>query len=77
MDESLSRLRPVIVFEEISHVVGSRKGVFITKRDSKSLSNTINYIIKNYESIQNKIKENILPTKSNFLQQMSKAINKS
>ena len=77
LDESLSRLRPVIIFEEISHVIGNRKGIFVTKRNSKSLSNTINYVIKNYESIQNKIKENVLPTKSNFLQQMSNLITES
>ena len=70
LDESLARRRPVIVFEDISHVIGNRKGVFISKRDAISLSKTINYIMSNYQSIQEKIMENILPTKANFLKQM-------
>ena len=36
LDEALARLRPVIVFEEISHVKRDRSGVFVCKRD-KSL----------------------------------------
>ena len=74
LDESLSRLRPVIVFEEISHVVGSRKGVFVSKRDFLSLSKTISYIMDNYHSIQKEMTENVLPTKENFLKEMSSII---
>ena len=70
IDESLSRLRPVIVFEEISHIIGSREGIFVTKRDSISLGNTINHIILNYNLIEKKIAQNILPTKEKFLKQM-------
>ena len=70
LDESLARRRPVIVFEDISHVIGDRKGVFVSKRDAISLSKTINYIMSNYQSIQEKIMENVLPTKANFLKQM-------
>ena len=32
VDESLARKRPVIIFEEISHVIKGRKGVFVAKR---------------------------------------------
>ena len=74
LDESLSRLRPVIVFEEISHVVGDRKGVFVSKRNFLSLSKTISYIVDNYHSIQNEMTQNVLPTKENFLKQMSSII---
>ena len=70
LDESLARRRPVIVFEDISHVIGDRKGVFVSKRDAISLSKTINYIMNNYQSIQEKIMENALPTKANFLKEM-------
>ena len=70
LDESLSRLRPVIVFEEISHVIGDREGVFISKRDSVSLSNTINHIMSNYQAIEKKITQNKLPTKEKFLNQL-------
>jgi len=74
LDESLSRLRPVIVFEEISHVIGNRKGIFVSKRNPISLSKTISHIMTNYYSIEKKIMQNILPTKNNFLKQMSNII---
>ena len=34
--ESLARNRPVIIFEEIEHVIGDKKGIFISKRDQTS-----------------------------------------
>ena len=74
LDEALARQRPVIIFEEISHVIGNKKGIFVSKRDSISLSNTINHIISNYQSIQEKIMQNILPTKASFLKQMTNII---
>ena len=45
--ESLARCRPVIIFEEISHVVLSKKGIFIAKRNSESLLEKIEYIQSN------------------------------
>ena len=63
-----------IVFDEISHVIRERKGIFVSKRDSISLSKTISYIISNYNSIQEKIMQNVLPTKENFLKQLSNII---
>ena len=77
LDEALSRLRPVIIFEEISHVVGNRKGIFICKRNLISLINTINYIMKNYSLIQNEIKKNTLPTKENFIEEISNILRNS
>ena len=74
LDESLARLRPVIVFNEISHVIGNRKGVFVCKRDSNSLSTLIKYIIKNYNSIQKDMMTNNLPDKISFLDQVSNII---
>ena len=74
LDESLSRLRPVIVFEEISHVIGDRKGIFVSKRNPISLSKTISHIMANYYTIEKKIMQNVLPTKDNFLKQMSNII---
>ena len=29
--EALARRRPVIVFEEIEHVIGDKKGIFVAK----------------------------------------------
>lgn len=72
--EALSRLRPVIIFEEIKHVIENRKGIFVAKRDTKSLRETISYIKNNYNTIYNEMKLNILPTKKNFIRNLSLAI---
>ena len=75
VDESLSRGRPVIVFKEISDIVfENRKGVFVSNRDSASLEKTINHIMKNYESISDLISKNNLPTKKNFIKELSSTI---
>tara|TARA_Y100000590_G_scaffold381825_1_gene451331 strand:+ start:20770 stop:21783 length:1014 start_codon:yes stop_codon:yes gene_type:complete len=71
IDESLARARPVIIFEEIKHIIQNRKGIFISKRDAKSLIETINFIMKNYLSIQESMASNKLPTKKEFILQMS------
>ena len=76
IDESISRLRPVIIFKEISHIIGYRKGVYISKRDEASFLKKINFIIKNYNSIQKKMRQNVLPTKEIFLKEMAHAIRK-
>jgi len=66
ISESLARLRPVIIFEEIKYVVNEREGIFICKRDEKSLIDTITFILKNYNDIQKKIEKNYFYTKENF-----------
>ena len=71
LDESLARARPVIIFEEISHVVQNRKGVFISRRDSQSLTETIKFIMGNYLSIQDSMSKNILPMKKDFISQIT------
>ena len=65
--ESLSRLRPVIIFKDIEHVVGNKKGIFVVNRDYRSLVEKIRYIKENYKNIQQEIKKNKLPTKEEFL----------
>ena len=77
LDESLSRLRPVIIFPEISHVKRNREGIFISERKVESLSKNIKYIINQYETIQNKMKNNKLPTKKNFLKEISEIVSKN
>ena len=72
--ESLARLRPAIVFKEIDHVLGNKKGIFVVNRDAKSLIEKIRYIESNYENIQREMKENKLPLKEKFLKQMEKSI---
>ena len=74
VDESLARKRPVIIFEEISYVVNNKKGIFITKRNSNSLNNTIRFILENYDQIQEEMSRNLLPTKKSMLQQISDII---
>lgn len=72
--ESLARKRPVIIFEEIKHVIGNKKGIFVSKRNYKSLLITINNIKDNYLDIQEKMKQNNLPTKKEFIKKMGNII---
>ncbi len=74
--EALARLRPVIIFSEISHVIGEKKGIFIASRNSKSFFNMVHYIKNNYENIQREMKNNKLPTQDMFIDEMSKLIAK-
>lgn len=73
--ESLVRQRPVIVFEEIEHVLQKYEGVFVCKRDHNHLLNLIKFIDKNYEKILEKMKKNRYPTKENFFKQLNKILN--
>ena len=75
LDESLARLRPIIIFKDIEHVINNKKGIFVSQRDPSSLKNTINYIIQNYMKIQKEMSKNILPTKKNFISEMAKILN--
>jgi glycosyltransferase involved in cell wall biosynthesis len=74
IDEALSRLKPVIIFNDIKHVVKDRLGVFSTERDSAKLKETIYFIISNYHEICNDIKKNTLTTKENFLNNLADII---
>ena len=73
--ESLVRQRPVVVFEEIEHVLQKYEGVFVCKRDHNHLLNLIKFIDKNYEKILEKMKKNRYPTKENFFKQLNKILN--
>lgn len=74
IDESLARVRPVIIFEEISYVINNKKGIFVCKRNAESLKKTTDYILSNYEKIQRDIRVNKLPTKKSMLKQISDII---
>ena len=74
LDESLARLRPIVIFPEISHVKRNREGVFLTRRNSLFLENKLKYIIKNYNKIQKKMIKNKLPTKENFINHLKNII---
>ena len=75
--ESLSRLRPVIIFNEIDHVIQSRAGIFISNRNHEGLKKTIRHIDENYENIQELMKKNKLPTFDNFIDNLSEIILKN
>jgi glycosyltransferase involved in cell wall biosynthesis len=75
LDESLARMRPVIIFEEISHIIQDRYGIFISKRNTKSLLEVIGFILSNYSGILAKMEKNQLPTKQKFILQMVQILN--
>ena len=74
VDEALSRKRPVIIFEDIAYIVRNKIGIFVSKRDVNSFSETTKYILNNYHEIQKKIEKNVLPTKKNMIKQISDII---
>ena len=67
--EALARKRPVIIFEEIKHVIGDKKGIFVSKRNLKSLVETIDHIKKNYKEIVEQMNQNELPTNKDFIKE--------
>ena len=72
--EALARRRPVVIFEEIKHVIGDKKGIFVSKRNYESFLETINYIKNNYQKIQEEMKQNQLPTKKEFINELASHI---
>ena len=54
--------------------IEGKKGIFVAERNSRSFLEKVSYIMNNYESIQRDMKENTLPTKSDFLKEISKLI---
>ena len=75
VDEALARERPVIIFEEISYVKGNKYGVFIIKRNLKELEKTTNFILSNYDKIQEEIKKNNLPSREKMIKDLTNIIN--
>ena len=72
--EALARRRPVIIFNEIKHVIGDKKGVFVSKRNFVNFLGTLNSIKKNYKKIQSEMKKNKLPTHKEFIEQFTRYI---
>ena len=70
--ESLARRRPVVIFDEIKHVIGDKKGIFISKRNFLSFLGTLNNIKKNYKKIQKEMRKNKLPTNKEFIEKFIK-----
>ena len=72
--EALSRRRPVIIFNEIKHVIGEKKGIFVSKRNFINFFGTLNNIKKNYKKIQQDMKKNKLSTNKEFIEQFVRSI---
>ena len=72
--ESLARRRPVVIFDEIKHVIGNKKGIFVSKRNFISFFGILNNIKKNYKKIQKDMKKNKLPTNKEFIDKFIKLI---
>ena len=74
VDESLARRRPVLIFEDIKHIVKGRKGIFISQRNIESITGTLNFIMQNYENIQKEIEQNKFPLEEDMFKQISEVI---
>ena len=74
VDESLVRRRPVLIFEDIAHIIKDRKGIFVSKRDPKSFVETTNFIMRNYTKIQKDIEQNDFPLEKDMFKQISDII---
>jgi len=72
--ESLARRRPVIIFRDIDHIIGDKEGIFVSERNESSFLKTVEFIMKNYFSIQESMVKNKLPTKEEFILQMNKIL---
>ena len=72
--EALARRRPVIIFDDIKHVIGDKKGIFVAKRNFINFFGTLNHIKKNYKRIQKDMKKNKLPTNKEFIEKFTKLI---
>jgi len=72
--EALARRRPVIVFEDIQHIIGNKKGIFVSKRNFINFFGILNNIKKNYKKIQKEMKKNKLPTNKEFIDKFVKYI---
>ena len=56
--EALARRRPVIIFNDIQHVIGNKKGIFVSKRNFINFFGILNHIKKNYKRIEKDMKKN-------------------
>ena len=72
--EALARRRPVIIFDDIKHVIGEKKGIFVSRRNFISLFGTLNNIKKSNKKIQKDMKKNKLPTNKEFIDRFVKVI---
>lgn len=73
--ESLARLKPIIIFDEIKYLKKTFKfGLYSCKRNEKSFEKTIESIMKNYKKIQKKIYHEKIFTKKKFFKDVQKIL---
>ena len=70
----LPKKKSIVIFDDIKHVIGDKKGIFVTKRNFLSFLGTLNNIKKNYKKIQKDMKKNKLPTNKEFIDKFIKLI---
>ena len=76
VDEALARRRPVLIFENISHIIKDRKGIFVSQRSLDSFTKITKYIMQNYEQIQSQIKKNKLTLEKDMFKDIVAIINR-
>ena len=72
--EALARERPVIIFKEIEHIIKDKKGIFVSERNAENFFQKLDYILNNYQDICSEMKENKLPTKKQFISELTSHI---
>ena len=74
--ESLSRLRPVIVFSEIAFLKKQFKhGIFVSKRNVLDFENTVKHIVTNYDKIIKNMKKNKILLKKDYQKSILEYLN--
>ena len=69
--EALARRRPVVIFDDIKHVIGDKK-VFLLQKGIFKFLGTLNNI-KNYKNSRD-MRKNKLPTNKEFIDKFGKLI---
>ena len=77
VDEALARRRPVLIFEDIKHIIKGRKGIYVCERNIDALTKTIKFIMENYYDIQKEIDQNKFPLEEDMFKQIASVINKN
>ena len=67
----------MLIFEDIAHIIKGRKGIFVSKRNIDSFTETTKFIMKNYNEIQKDIEKNIFPLEMNMFKQISDIVKKN
>ena len=70
IDESLSRMRPVVIFNDIRYVIQGRYGVFSINRNHQELVKIFNYLKNNKKKVFDQMKKNKLPQRKDFLKSL-------